>query len=124
MNSKNSKNGNSKSKQTPPRALYHVYQKLNQLRDIIAQGDFPNAARISERMEISERTVKRYLDNLRECGAPLDNNRKKGGYYFADPFWQMPPMQLSEGDLLAFFIAEQTLKSAQISEPPGFVSAR
>ncbi|MGI8494238.1 MAG: helix-turn-helix transcriptional regulator, partial [Pyrinomonadaceae bacterium] len=99
-------------KQPLPRALYHAYQKLNHLRDIIAGGDYPNAARLSERMEISERTVKRYLDNLRECGAPLDNNRKKGGYYFTDPFWQLPPMQLSEGDLLAFFIAEQTLKSA------------
>ncbi len=95
-----------------PRALYHVYQKLNHLREIIASGDYLTAGRISERMEVSVRTVKRYLDNLRECGAPLENDRKKGGYYFADPFWQLPPMQLSEGDLLAFFVAEQALKSA------------
>jgi len=95
-----------------PRALYHVYQKLNHLRQLIAENDYPNAVRIAERMEISVRTVKRYLDNLRECGAPLANDRKKGGYYFTDPFWQLPPMQLSEGDLLAFFIAEQSLKSA------------
>jgi predicted DNA-binding transcriptional regulator YafY len=93
------------------RALYHVYQKLNHLRALIAEENYPNAARLSERMEISPRTVKRYLDNLRECGAPLDNDRRKGGYYFTDPFWQLPPLQLSEGDLLAFFIAEQALKS-------------
>lgn len=95
-----------------PRALYHVYQKLNHLREIIASGDYLTAERISERMEVSVRTLKRYLDNLRECGAPLENDRKKGGYHFADPFWQLPPMQLSEGDLLAFFVAEQALKSA------------
>lgn len=105
------KKGKSKLKRQTPRALYHVYQKLNHLRYIIAEGDFPNAARIAELMEISERTVKRYLDNLRECGAPLENDRRKGGYYFTDPFWQLPPMQLSEGDLLAFFVAEQALKS-------------
>ena len=95
-----------------PRALYHVYQKLNHLRRIIAEDNYPNAARIAERMEISLRTVKRYLDNLRECGAPLENDRKRGGYYFTDPYWQLPPVQLSEGDLLAFFVAEQSLKSA------------
>ncbi len=70
----------------PPRALYHVYQKLNHLRQIIAEDNYPNAARIAEKMEISLRTVKRYLDNLRECGAPLENDRKRGGYYFTDPF--------------------------------------
>lgn len=52
------------------RALYHVYQKLNNLRDLIAAGDYLNAAQLAGKMEISLRTVKRYLDNLRECGAP------------------------------------------------------
>jgi len=94
-----------------PRTLYHVYHKLNLLRELIARGDYPNAARLAEQMEVSPRTVKRYLDNLRECGSPLKNDRKHGGYYFTDPFWQLPPMQLSEGDLLAFFVAEQALKS-------------
>lgn len=51
-----------------PRALYHVYQKLNRLRDLIAAGDYPNAGGLAKKMEISLRTVKRYLDNLRECG--------------------------------------------------------
>lgn len=95
-----------------PRALYHVYQKLNALRELIARNDYPNADRLAVEMEISRRTVMRYLDNLRECGAPLENNRQKGGYYFTDPFWQLSPMQLTEGDLLAFFIAEQALKNA------------
>jgi len=61
----------SSSQSSPSRALYHVYQKLNNLRDLVAAGTYPNAAQLSERIEISLRTVKRYLDNLRECGAPL-----------------------------------------------------
>lgn len=93
-----------------PRTLYHVYQKLNRLRELIAADDYPNAERLAAQMEISLRTVKRYLDNLRECGAPLANDRKKGGYFFTDSFWQLPQMKLSEGDLLAFFIAGQSLK--------------
>ncbi|CAN5385591.1 WYL domain-containing transcriptional regulator [soil metagenome] len=111
MKNKNSVKSKTSSNQ-PPRALFHVYQKLDHLRDLIAAGDYPNAARLAEKMEISLRTVNRYLDNLRECGAPLANDRRQGGYYFTDPFWQLPPMKLSEGDLLAFFIAEQALKSA------------
>lgn len=112
MKTKSSEAKDGDGRNNTPRALYHVYQKLNYLRRLIAEADYPNATDLSKKMEISVRTVKRYLDNLRECGAPLANDRKKGGYYFTDPFWQLPPMQLSEGDLLAFFIAEQSLKSA------------
>src|SRR4051812_34558868 len=99
-----------KSPHESPRVLYHVYHKLNSLRGLIAAGDYPNAARLAAKMEVNVRTVKRCLDNLRECGAPLKNDRRRGGYYFTDPYWQFPAMQLSEGDLLAFFIAEQSLK--------------
>lgn len=78
MKSKISKGKDAQQTGAPPRALYHVYQKLNRLREIIASGECPTAARISERMEVSVRTVKRYLDNLRECGAPLENDRRRG----------------------------------------------
>ncbi len=111
MKSKISKSKDARQTGAPPRALYHVYQKLNHLRQLIAEGNYLKAAELAERMEISVRTVKRYLDNLRECGAPLENDRRRGGYYFTNPYWQLPPMQLSEGDLLAFFVAEQSLKS-------------
>lgn len=100
----------------PPRTLYHVYHKLNLLRELIARNDYPNASRLAGRMEVSLRTVKRYLDYLREQRAPLGNDRRMGGYYFTDPFWQLPTQQLSEGDLLAFFITEQSLKLMGHSE--------
>ena len=67
---------------TPPRALYHVYQKLTHLREIIAENHYPSAAELAVKMEVSLRTVKRYLDNLPECGAPLRNDRRRGGYYY------------------------------------------
>ena len=105
------RSGTAASPSCEKRALYHVYAKLRRLRELIAAGDCPNAPQLAGRMEISLSTVKRYLDQLRECGAPLENDRRRGGYFFTDPFWQMPPMKLSEGDLLAFFIAEQILKS-------------
>lgn len=92
------------------RIPWHIYPKLHQLHGLIAQGDYPSAQKLAENLEVSIRTVKRYLDYLREQSAPLEYCRKHKGFYFADSFWQLPPMKLTEGDLLAFFIAEQSLK--------------
>lgn len=92
------------------RIAWHIYPKLHQLHGLIAKGDHPGTQKLSENLEVSVRTVKRYLDYLREQDAPLSYCHKHKGYYFADAFWQLPPMKLTEGDLLAFFIAEQSLK--------------
>lgn len=92
------------------RIPWHIYPKLHRLHSLIAKGDYPGANALSEKLEVSVRTVKRYLDYLREQDAPLKYCRTRKGFYFADAFWQLPPMKLTEGDLLAFFIAEQSLK--------------
>lgn len=42
---------------SPSRALYHVYQKLNHLRDLAAESNYPNADWLSKRMEVSVRTI-------------------------------------------------------------------
>ena len=94
------------------RGHFHSYLKITAIQRIIAGQSYPTAAEIGERAEISRRSVFRYLDDLRDLNAPLDYDRRRKGYYFTDPHWQLPPFNLSEGDLLAFFIAEQALKSA------------
>ena len=85
------------------RGHFHAYVKIVAVHQCVAENNFPSVADIGEKSELSRRTVFRYLEYLRELDAPLDYDRKKKGYYFTDPFWQLPPMKLSEGDLLAFF---------------------
>ncbi len=44
MKSKISKSKDARKTGAPPRALYHVYQKLNHLRQLIAEGNYLKAA--------------------------------------------------------------------------------
>ena len=117
------------------RGHFHAYVKIVAVHHSIGANNYPSARDIGEKAELSRRTVFRYLDYLRELGAPLDYDRKKKGYYFTDPHWQLPPLMLSEGDLLAFFIAEQALRKtghspqaqqlrASLSKLAGFLPAQ
>ena len=100
----------SKHKESVTRGHFHSHFKLSAIHRLIAEGNYPSANQIRDKTEISRRSVFRYLNDLKDCGAPLEYDAKRKGYYFTDPFWQLPPLMLSEGDLLAFFIAEQALR--------------
>jgi predicted DNA-binding transcriptional regulator YafY len=95
---------------TEMRSHHRPDMQIAKLHYLISLGGYPSAKRMAEELEVSRRTVMRYLDVLRERGAPLNHDRRRNGYYFNDPFWQLPPTKMTEGDLLAFFIAEQSLR--------------
>ena len=93
------------------RVYQRAFSRLNKIHQEIASGAFPSAQKLADICEVHIRTVKRDLDVLRyELNAPLKNDRRKKGYYFTDSAWTLPPYRITEGDLLAFFIAENALK--------------
>lgn len=93
------------------RVRYQTLQRLQIIHAEIAANRFPNSAMLADLLEINLRTVKRDIAFLRDdLNAPLRYDAKKRGYYYLDLGWSLPPVSLSEGELLAFFIAEQALK--------------
>jgi predicted DNA-binding transcriptional regulator YafY len=76
----------------------------------IQKGAFPNAERLAALLEVSKRTVYRYLELLRDdFGAPLAFDRERGGYWFTEP-WDFPFPELTEGEVLSLFILVNVLK--------------
>lgn len=63
------------------------------------RGDrYPNSQKAYEALEISERTFYVAFD------------RKRNGYYYTDKNYILPAVRLSEGELVAAFIAEKVLR--------------
>ncbi len=93
------------------RAYHRAFHRIWTIHSEIATGKFPNAKKISELLEIHLRTAKRDLQFLKnEYKAPLIYDGKKHGYRYAETGWSFPLSQLSEGEMLAFFIAENALR--------------
>src|ERR1700688_4527251 len=80
----------------------------------IRGGRLPNANSLARQLEVNPRTVHRDLDCLRDqLGAPLEFDRDRNGYYYTNASWLIPYPQLSEGELLALFLASRLLKQYQ-----------
>ncbi|MGE3806165.1 MAG: helix-turn-helix transcriptional regulator [Gemmataceae bacterium] len=81
---------------------------------MIREGRYPNARSAAKELEIHPRTVHRDLALLRESfGAPLEYSAKRNGFYYRDQTFALPLLQLTEGELLALFLAERVLQEFQ-----------
>lgn len=81
---------------------------------MIREGRYPNATSAAKELEIHPRTVHRDLALLRDSfGAPLEYSAKKNGFFYRDQSFALPLLQLTEGELLALFLAERVLQEFQ-----------
>jgi predicted DNA-binding transcriptional regulator YafY len=89
-------------------------QQLERIMEIdrrIRNEEYPNADRLSKMLEVSRRVI--FVDRefmINRLGAPIANNRSKGGWYYTDRTWVLPGMIVTEGELLAFFLSVEISK--------------
>ncbi len=86
-------------------------ERLVGIDALIRSGSYPSVADFCRRFEMKERTIYDDLAYLRDrVGAPLAYSRKRGGYYYRDPAWTLPILQVSEGELFSFLIGIELSK--------------
>jgi predicted DNA-binding transcriptional regulator YafY len=74
-------------------------------------GKYPNARTIGDSLEVSSRTIQRDIEFLRDrMGAPIAFDPRRNGYYYTDPTFKLSLPDLTEGELVALFLAERVLR--------------
>ena len=76
----------------------------------IRSGTFPNCRSLAEEWETSSKTIQRDIDFLKEIGAPIEYDARRYGYYYSEPTYSLPAIDICEGDLFAICIAEKALR--------------
>jgi predicted DNA-binding transcriptional regulator YafY len=72
---------------------------------------------LAQRLEVSERTLRRDVDRLRELGYPVDANRGVAGGYQLQAGAAMPPLLLDDEEAVAIAVG---LRSAAAGSVAGF----
>ena len=65
-------------------------------------------AELAERLDVSQRTLRRDVDRLRELGYPVHASKGPDGGYRLDAGTQMPPLLLDDEQAVALVVALQT----------------
>lgn len=100
-----------KPKRSEIRTHLYPYDRLRFIHQQISNRQFPTAEQLAAALEVSVRTIRRYIAFMRErFNAPIKFDFGKKGFSYAHPNWEMPLVALTEGELLAFFIAAVALQ--------------
>jgi predicted DNA-binding transcriptional regulator YafY len=83
-----------------------AYERYYWFHGQVKAGHYPNARKLSERFEISEKQAQRDIEFIRDrLSAPLLYNPDKRGYEFGDDGYELPPIWFNEDELLALCLA-------------------
>ena len=89
-------------------------ERLLDLDRRLRNSEHPNCTSFANEWEISTKTAQRDFDFLRDrMGAPLEYDALKRGYFYSEPTFMMPAVQLNEGELVALLIGSKALEQFQ-----------
>jgi proteasome accessory factor B len=90
------------------RATLH---RVHKIFERIRAGDFPNRRKLAAEIEISEKTILRDIDFMRDrMNLPIEYDPHRYGYFFSKPVSHFPLLHLTENELFAIFVAEKALE--------------
>ena len=101
---------------TPNVALHSrpPLKRMEVIHTAIVSGRFPNSTSLAEELEVVPKTIKRDVEFMRDqLGLPIEYDARRYGYYYTRPVTQFPPMRVTEGELLALFVAEKAVAQYQ-----------
>lgn len=83
-----------------------AYERYYWLQGQIKARQYPNAKKLCEKFEISQKQAQRDIEFMRDrLAAPLTYNPTRKGYEFEDDGYELPPIWFKEDELLALCLA-------------------
>jgi len=88
--------------------------RMIRLHEKLQSGLYPNCRKMAEEFEVSGKTIQRDLEFMRDqLSLPLEYDEQRFGYYYTEQVRAFPSMQVSEGELVALFVAQKALAQYQ-----------
>ena len=89
-------------------------ERLVALDQQLRNNKYPNCTSFAEEWEISTKTAQRDIDFLKDrMGAPIEYDATNRGYYYTEPTFMMPAVQMNEGELAALLMGSKALEQFQ-----------
>ena len=75
--------------------------RVLQLLELLQSTGLRTVGELSDRLGVDERTVRRYVQQLRDLDIPVESMRGRHGGYRMSPGYRMPPLMLSDDEAVA-----------------------
>src|SRR5215204_881025 len=84
--------------------MYHPTTRVLTVLELLQTRPQLSSQELAERLEVSPRTVRRYISMLQDLGIPVEAERGRHGAYRLAPGFKLPPLMLTEDEALALVL--------------------
>lgn len=86
-------------------------ERMLRIHQALQAGEMPTARSLAWELEISDKSVYRDIEFMRDrLALPIEFDASRGGYYYTQPVDSFPTVQMTEGELFALLVAERALQ--------------
>jgi proteasome accessory factor B len=85
--------------------------RMMQLHAQLQARKFPNCRKLAHELEVSAKTIQRDIEFMRyQLGLPIEYDQLHFGFVYTEPVTSFPSIQVSEGEIVALFVAQKALQ--------------
>jgi predicted DNA-binding transcriptional regulator YafY len=81
--------------------MYHPTTRVLTVLELLQAHQRLSGPQLAARLEVSERTVRRYITMLQDLGIPVEAERGRHGAYWLRPGFKLPPLMFGDDEALA-----------------------
>jgi predicted DNA-binding transcriptional regulator YafY len=89
--------------------MYDPIMRVLTVLEILQAREHVSGAELAERLEMSPRTVQRYIARLQDLCIPVESVRGAGGYYYLKPGFRLPPLMFTDEEAFALALGLRAL---------------
>lgn len=90
--------------------MYDPIMRVLTVLEILQAREQVTGAELAERLEVSDRTVQRYIARLQDLCIPVESTRGVGGAYRLKPGFRLPPMMFTDEEAFALTLGLRALR--------------
>ncbi len=90
--------------------MYSPTLRLLTLLELLESRERVGGAELARTLEVSPRSVQRYVAQLQDLGIPVESTRGVGGTYRLKPGFRLPPLMLTDDEALAVALGLRALE--------------
>ena len=89
--------------------MYDPIMRVLTVLEILQAREHTSGAELAKRLEVSPRTVQRYIARLQDLCVPVEGTRGPGGFYRLKPGFRLPPLMFTDEEAFALALGLKAL---------------
>jgi predicted DNA-binding transcriptional regulator YafY len=95
--------------------MYYPTSRVLTVLEWLQVRDGLSCAELARRLEVSKRSVRRYVEQLQSLGIPVEGTPGRGGGYRLRPGFKLPPLTFNDDEALALALGLRAAKQLGLS---------